>query len=98
MGSTEWVGLLGLVVAVLTFVGGMLRGWKQKTVAEAEREQRQADAHEEAKKEIRGIKSELVEVKKKLDEHNGYAEKFAQTSIDVAGIKKDIEWIKEKLK
>lgn len=32
----------------------------------------------------------MQSVEKKLDSHNGYAEKFAQTSADIADMRKDI--------
>lgn len=51
-------------------------------------EQRQQDALDE-------IRTELVDVKKRLDQHNGYAEKFAASSKDIALIQKDIEYLKK---
>ena len=54
-------------------------------------EQRQQD-------EIEEIKNEQKEIKKRLDNHNGYAEKFASASKDMAIVQKDIEYIKEQLK
>ncbi len=67
----------------------------------AAHEQKQEDGLEEVKKELQGVKT-------RLDKHNGYAEKFAQTketiielSInqknildEVASIKKDVEYLK----
>jgi len=40
----------------------------------------------------------LKEIEKRLDSHNGYAQKFADASTDIELIKKDISYIKEKLK
>lgn len=57
----------------------------------AKHEQHQQD-------EIEEIKREMVEVKKRLDSHNGYAEKFADTRRDIAMVQKDVEYIKEQLK
>lgn len=42
------------------------------------------------------IKYRIDELEKKVDEHNGYAKKFADTSKDIALIQKDIEHIKER--
>lgn len=36
----------------------------------------------------------LKSLEKKVDIHNGYAQKFAETQTDIALIKKDIEFIK----
>lgn len=39
----------------------------------------------------------MARVDKKLDTHNGYAEKFAGASKDIALIQKDLEWLKKKV-
>lgn len=39
----------------------------------------------------------MKEVEKKLDEHNGYAQKFAEAGLDIALLKKDVAYIKDKL-
>lgn len=54
-------------------------------------EQKQQDVLDE-------IRSEMTEVKKRLDQHNGYAEKFADASKDIALIQKDIEYLKKERK
>lgn len=54
-------------------------------------EQKQEDA-------INNFSQQLSEVRKRLDSHNGYAEKFAKNTRDMAIMQKDIEFIKEKLK
>lgn len=38
----------------------------------------------------------LGSIEKKLDEHNGYAQKFEEVSIRMVKIEKDIEYIKDK--
>ena len=55
----------------------------------AAHEQRQVDALDELKRELEGVK-------RRLDTHNGYAEKFASASKDIALIQKDIEYLKKK--
>ena len=55
----------------------------------AKHEQKQQDA-------LDMLKDELASVKKRLDQHNGYAEKFAEASKDIALIKKDVEYLKSK--
>ncbi len=44
------------------------------------------------------IKYRIDELEKKVDEHNGYAKKFAETNTDIALIKQDIQYIKENMK
>ena len=67
----------------------------------AAHEQKQQDMLEDVQKELQGVKT-------RLDKHNGYAEKFAQSSQDIAvlsanqknilqevsSIKKDVEFLK----
>lgn len=37
----------------------------------------------------------LSQIEKRLDQHNSYAEKFAEATTDIALIRKDIEYLKE---
>ena len=39
----------------------------------------------------------LKKLEEKVDKHNGFADKIAQTTTDIALIKKDIQYIKEAL-
>lgn len=39
----------------------------------------------------------LKEIEKRLDSHNHYAQKFADASTDIALIKQDLTYVKEKL-
>lgn len=39
----------------------------------------------------------MKEVEKRLDSHNGYAQKFAESAIDIAILKQDVAYIKERL-
>lgn len=56
-------------------------------------------AHEQKQQDvIDGIREELIDVKKRLDSHNGYAEKFSDARRDIAITQKDVEFIKEQLK
>jgi len=38
----------------------------------------------------------LQQIEKKLDIHNGYAEKFGEITADIKLIQKDVEYLKEK--
>jgi len=53
----------------------------------AARDQRQIDT-------LENLTRKMESVEKRLDQHNGYAEKFARASTDIALIKKDIEYLK----
>lgn len=43
------------------------------------------------------VNHRLDSLEKKVDEHNGYAQKFAEAHEDISLIKKDIHYITEKL-
>ncbi len=49
------------------------------------------------RKTVALLEYRMEKVEKKLDSHNGYAEKFAQTSADMAEVRKDIAVIKTSL-
>lgn len=71
------VAIIGLVGTVLGAFTGFSHKSRQEAIKDAEREQRQADQHQQ-------LLGELVGVKKRLDEHNGYAQKFAESSKHLA--------------
>lgn len=83
--------LVALIALLSTVFGGILgyigRSRKQ-AVIEAKREQQQADSFEKLFQEMDGIK-------KRLDVHNKYAEKFGQIELSLTSIKKDIEYLRK---
>lgn len=91
MSDAVIVGLFGLVGSVVVAVISSQSNKKETNATIAAHEQKQQDA-------IECFKAELTEVKKRLDSHNGYAEKFANASRDIAITQKDVEFIKEQLK
>ena len=70
------------------------------------RKQRQKFSEEIRERDIERAKAEAVRdaklemwmqtVDKKLDSHNGYAERFSEVKEDIAGIRASIEFLKEK--
>ena len=85
------VGLFGLVGSVLVAAISSLSNRRETSATIAAHEQKQQDI-------IDDLKREIIEMKKRLDSHNGYAEKFAESSKDTALMKKDIEYIKDQIK
>lgn len=82
------VALITGVLAVLgSYVGNLAVSTKKA------REDALRDAERETRQAVR-----LDNIEKKLDEHNGYAEKFGSISQDITAIKKDIEFLKERIK
>ena len=81
------IGFAGVcVVAIFGYMGKS----RKHAMRDAQREQEQRDSFIE-------IFKALEDVKKRLDEHNHYAEKFSEIKLDIAGIKKDIEYIRKDL-
>ena len=82
------IGFAGVCVGALF---GYMGKSKKQSMQDAKREQEQRDLFTQ-------IFKELQEVKKRLEEHNHYAEKFGEIKLDIAGIKKDVEYIRKDLK
>ena len=90
-----------IIVAIIGLIGTLIGGFstyfvtsKKNAIQDAKREQNQKD-------QFANLFNELNSVKKRLDEHNHYAEKFAENAKDVAvmnerieRIQKDIEYLK----
>lgn len=79
------LGLIGVVVgAVFTYLAKS----RKVMIEEAKREQKQNDQFEK-------IFDELTGIKRRLDEHNHYAEKFGTIEKSVISISKDVEYMKK---
>jgi hypothetical protein len=75
---------VAIIVAVIAAGGSVLGQWL------ISRKQNSDRRLEEAKRDVR-IEDRLQAVEKKLDIHNGYAEKFASIGADISVIKNDIK-------
>lgn len=86
--------LVALIALLSTVFGGILgyigRSRKQ-AIKEAKREQEQADMFTRLFNDMDGIK-------KRLDTHNKYAEKFGDIEMSLTAIKKDIEYLRKETK
>lgn len=78
-----------IICTIITAVAGVIgayaavqKGRREDAVKDAQREQRQADR--------------LETIERKLDEHNGYAEKLGAISKSIVAMQKDIEFLKGK--
>lgn len=82
---TATISLLGIIIgAILGYMGRS----KKQSILDAQREQKQADRFDT-------LIMEMNEVKKRLDTHNKYAEKFGDIEKSIISIKKDIEYIRK---
>ena len=75
--------ITGIVVAVIASDARIKKEKENDRIATALREQKQE------------LKFEQID--KKLDEHNGYAQKFAETHDSIVALSNDVKWIKEAL-
>lgn len=85
------VGLISVVGSVIVQLIVSFTKSQEANAKMAVHEQKQQDA-------LEAVKDELVGVKKRLDAHNGYAEKFANATKDIAIMQKDIENVREQMK
>ncbi len=77
-----------VLVAMITAGAGVLC---QLIIAgTAKHKQAAADAAKEQR-----LSDRLETIERKLDEHNGYAQKFAETSGSIIRLQKDVEYLKE---
>ena len=91
MSDAVIVGLITAVSSILAQVIISASKARESDAKMAAHEQKQQDSLDE-------VKNELIQVKKRLDQHNGYAENFANARKDIALIQKDIEYLKKGVK
>lgn len=81
------------IAAVASIIGSYLsvqRGNHEREIRDAKREQSQADR-------LNNIDNSIAKLERKVDIHNGYAEKFGIAAKEMAVMARDIEYTKEKL-
>lgn len=88
--------ITSIVVALISSAGGIIgaalavkKGNRESEIKDALREQRQSDR-------LDRIEEKMSELSKKVDIHNGYAEKFGEVAKSLAVMAKDIEYLKGK--
>lgn len=95
MSESVVIAIITGVLAVLgSYVGNVSISRKkarEDAIRDAEREQQQKD-------QLMMILQEQQEIKKRLDQHNRYAEKFTKTEKAIVAVQKDIEYLKERTK
>ena len=85
-----------IIVAVISSLGGIIgaylavqKGNRENEIKDAQREQRQSDR-------LDRIDEKITNLEKKVDVHNGYAEKFGDIANSMTAMAKDIEFLKGK--
>lgn len=82
------ITLITLFGTILGIIVGYIGRSKHQAVIDAKREQQQADLFER-------LLVEMNDIKKRLDTHNKYAEKFGDIEQSMTAIKKDIEYLRK---
>lgn len=83
--------VVALITGILAFLGSVVSNLA--IVKKKAREDAIKDAEREARQAMR-----LDAIEKKLDIHNGYAEKFGDIQKDIAVVMKDIEYLRKESK
>lgn len=78
-----------VIVALITGICAVVGQW---LISKSQNEKRK---EEEIERDTR-LEMRLQSVERKLDEHNGYASKFASIQTDIAVIKSDLKHLREK--
>lgn len=81
-------GAFSVAVGILTLIGVIVSNRAQANKARMKSEAESARKEQE-------LKDRLESIEHKLDEHNGYAQKFAELSGEIIEMRNDIKWIKE---
>ena len=87
-----------IIVAIISSIGGIIgaylavqKGNRESEIKDAQREQRQSDR-------LDRIDEKISNLEKKVDIHNGYAEKFGDIATSMTAMSKDIEYLKNRSK
>lgn len=90
-GAMDWtaiiVALIGSAGGCIGAIAGLKKVQKKSEIEAAVREQRQNDRFDR-------IDEKIERLEKKVDIHNGYAEKFGSIAVSLEGMQKDIEYLK----
>lgn len=85
--------LLGTIITAVAGVTGaylaVRKGNQEQEIKNAQREQRQSDR-------LDSIDEKIAMLEKKVDIHNGYAEKFGDIANSMTAMAKDIEYLKRR--
>ena len=90
--------ITSIAVAFISATGGVIgaylavqKGNRESDIKDAQREQRQSDR-------LDRIDEKITNLERKVNTHNGYAEKFGEVAKSMAVMAKDIEYLKLKSK
>lgn len=84
-----------VVVGIISVVGSIIVQLIVSATKNRETNAKMAAHEQQQSDRLDTIYDWMKIVNRKLDEHNGYAKKFADSSKDIALIQKDIEYLKK---
>ena len=85
----------GIWIALITGICAVMGNWMiYRSNRSKEEEMHKTEVAERAKAQQK-LDDRLEQIEKKLDSHNGYAEKFTNTSNTIIAMQKDIEFLKD---
>ena len=95
MDTSSTFQFLGTIItAIAGIIGAYLavrKSTQEQEIRNAQREQRQSDR-------LDRIDEKIGSLEKKVDIHNGYAEKFGEIANSMTSLSKDIEYLKNRSK
>lgn len=87
----------GIWIALITGACAVIGNWFIYRSNRNKEEQVRNEEIKERAKAQQKLDDRLEQIEKKLDSHNGYAEKFSNTSTQITAMQKDIEFLKDDL-
>ena len=87
-----------IIVACIAALGGGLGASAASRREAAKQAIKDAVREEEQKMRLDNIDKKIEVLSKKVDIHNGYAEKFAKAGTDISLLQQDVGYIKEEVK
>ena len=83
-----------VLVGIISVVGSIIVQLIVSHSKNRETDAKMAAHEQEQKDRLDNIDEKIGKLEKKIDIHNGYAERFSEIGKDIASIKKDIEYLK----
>lgn len=84
-----------VIVGMISVVGSVIVQLIVSASKARESDAKMAAHEQQQKDQLDMILEEQKEIKKRLDQHNGYAEKFANSEKAITAVQKDVEYIKK---
>lgn len=91
----EWSSITPIISATLGAAGVIMVQWLKNRASGRENDIKTALHEQDQENTHKMILRRLDAIEHKLDIHNGYAQKFADTTNAITAIQKDVEYLKK---